>query len=112
MGRRSLPPGAGRSSRASSRGGCPMPISPSAQIHPTALIDPLADLGDDVQVGPFAVLEGPVRLGAGCVVKTGAHLVGPLSMGRGNTVFSHAVLGEQPQHLRYAGESTRVEIGD
>jgi UDP-N-acetylglucosamine acyltransferase len=89
-----------------------MPISPSARVHPTALVDPRADLGEDVEIGPFAVIEGPVRLGAGCVVKMGAHLLGPLSLGTGNTVFSHAVLGEQPQHLRYAGEPTRLEIGD
>src|SRR5262245_21077141 len=101
------PPG-----RLAPRGGCRMPISPSARVHPTALVDPRADLADDVQVGPFCVIEGDVRLGAGCVVKAGAHLFGPLQMGRNNTVFSHAVLGEQPQHLQYAGEPTGVTVGD
>jgi UDP-N-acetylglucosamine acyltransferase len=89
-----------------------MPISPSARVHPTALIDPQADLADDVQIGPYVVIDGPVRLGPGCVIKAGAHLIGPLSLGRHNSVFSHTVLGEQPQHLRYAGEPSRIEIGD
>jgi UDP-N-acetylglucosamine acyltransferase len=89
-----------------------MPISPTAKIHPTAVISAEADLAEGVQVGPFAVLEGEVRLGPGCVIKPYAHLIGPLSMGAHNTVFSGAVLGDQPQHLRYANEPTGVEIGD
>jgi UDP-N-acetylglucosamine acyltransferase len=89
-----------------------MPIRPSARVHPTAVVSPEADLADDVDVGPFVVIEGPVRLGSGCVVRPHAHLIGPLTMGRGNTVFGGAVLGERPQHLRYNGEPTGVEIGD
>ena len=76
------------------------------------MIDPEADLGEDVQVGPFVVIEGRVRIGPGCVVKAGAHLLGPLTMGEHNQVYSHAVLGEQPQHLKYAGEPTQVIIGN
>jgi UDP-N-acetylglucosamine acyltransferase len=84
----------------------------NARIHPTAVIDPSAEIADDVQIGPFVVIEGPVRVGPGCVLRPRAQLVGPLTMGRNNIVFSNAVLGEPPQHLRYAGEPTRVEIGD
>jgi UDP-N-acetylglucosamine acyltransferase len=89
-----------------------MPIARSAHVHPTAIIDPEADLGEDVQVGPYVVVEGPVRIGSGCVIKAGAHLFGPLTMGEHNEVYSYAVLGEQPQHLKYEGEPTRLEIGD
>jgi UDP-N-acetylglucosamine acyltransferase len=85
---------------------------PAAGIHPTAVIAPEAELAEDVTVGPYAVLEGSVRLGAGCVIRPFAHLIGPLTMGQGNQVFSGAVLGEQPQHLKYAGEPTGVVIGD
>jgi UDP-N-acetylglucosamine acyltransferase len=81
-------------------------------IHPTALISPEAEFADDVQIGPYAVLEGPVRLGPGCVVRPFVHLIGPLTMGRANQVFSGAVLGERPQHVRYDGEATGLEIGD
>jgi UDP-N-acetylglucosamine acyltransferase len=89
-----------------------MPIAQSARIHPSAVIDPQADLGEEVVVGPHAVIEGPVRLGPGCLIRPGAYLIGPLTMGRNNDVFSGTVIGEQPQHLRYGGETTRVEIGD
>jgi UDP-N-acetylglucosamine acyltransferase len=89
-----------------------MPIAQSARCHPSAVISPEADLGEDVQVGPHVVIEGKVRVGAGCVLRPGVHLIGPLTMGRHNVVFSYAVLGEQPQHLKYEGEETRLEIGD
>ncbi|MBY0525961.1 MAG: acyl-ACP--UDP-N-acetylglucosamine O-acyltransferase [Gemmataceae bacterium] len=83
-----------------------------ARIHPTAIISPEAELAADVQIGPYAILEGAVRIGAGCVIRPHCHLVGPLTMGEGNHVYTGAVLGERPQHLRYADEPTRVEIGD
>ena len=89
-----------------------MSIAQSARVHPTAVIAPEADLGEDVQVGPYVILEGEVRIGAGCVLRPGAHLIGPLTMGCHNTIFSGAVLGERPQHLRYADEPTRLVIGD
>ncbi len=89
-----------------------MACSPSAKIHPTALVSAEAELADDVQVGPYAILEGAVRLGPGCVIRPYAHLIGPLTMGRDNAVFTGAVLGERPQHLRYNNEPTRLEIGD
>jgi UDP-N-acetylglucosamine acyltransferase len=89
-----------------------MPNAQSARIHPSAVIAPEAELADDVDVGPFVVIEGAVRVGPGCVLRPGAHLIGPLTMGCHNTVFSHAVLGERPQHLKYRGEATRLEIGD
>jgi UDP-N-acetylglucosamine acyltransferase len=89
-----------------------MPIAQSARIHPTALIAPEAEIGEDVQIGPYVIVEGEVRIGAGCIVRPGAHLIGPLTMGCHNVVFGGAVIGEQPQHLKYAGEQTRVVIGD
>jgi UDP-N-acetylglucosamine acyltransferase len=89
-----------------------MPNTPSPRIHPTALIAPEAELASDVVVGPYAIIEGAVRLGPGCVIRPQAHLIGPLTMGRNNRVFTGAVLGDQPQHMRYAGEPTSVEIGD
>ena len=49
-----------------------MSIAQSARVHPTAVIAPEADLGEDVQVGPYVILEGEVRIGAGCVLRPGA----------------------------------------
>jgi UDP-N-acetylglucosamine acyltransferase len=89
-----------------------MAIAPTARIHPTAVIAPEAELADGVEIGPFVVIEGAVRIGSGCRIRPHAHLIGPLTMGCDNLVFSGVVLGEQPQHLRYAGERTGLEIGD
>jgi UDP-N-acetylglucosamine acyltransferase len=84
----------------------------SARIHPTAVVSPEAVLGDNVEIGAFSLIEGEVTLGEDCVIRPGAFLYGPLKMGRGNTVHSGAVLGDAPQHLKYKGERTSVEIGD
>ncbi len=84
---------------------------PRSRIHPTAVISPEVELADDVEVGAFALLEGRITLGAGCVVRPGAYLFGTITMGPGNVVYTGAVLGEQPQHLRYKGEPTSLEIG-
>ena len=89
-----------------------MPIAQSARIHPTALIDPEAEIADDVQVGPHVVVEGQVRVGPGCTLKNGCHLIGPLNMGGHNTVHSYAVLGDVPQHLKYNGAPSRLEVGE
>lgn len=89
-----------------------MPISPTARIHATAIISPQADVGHNVDIGPFAIVEGAVRIGADCLIRPHAVLCGPLTMGRGNQVFSGAILGERPQHLKYKDEPTRLEIGD
>ena len=86
------------------------PLTP--RLDPTAVISPEAELAPDVRVGAYAVIEGRVCLGPGCVIGPYVHLVGPLGMGRGNRVYTGAVLGERPQHLKYDDEPTRVEIGD
>jgi UDP-N-acetylglucosamine acyltransferase len=81
-------------------------------LHPTALVDPAALLADDVQVGPFAIIGPDVVLGAGCVVGPQVHLLGHLTAGKGNRFHTGCVLGDTPQHLAYAGEPTKVIIGD
>lgn len=89
-----------------------MSISSSARIHPTAIVDPQADIGDHVEIGPYAIIEGPVTIGAHCVIRPHACLVGPITMGERNQVYSGAVLGERPQHLKYNDEPTSVVIGN
>ncbi len=84
----------------------------STKIHPTAVISPEAQLDASVTIGAHAVIEGKVTIGPDCVIRPGAYLYGPLSMGQGNTVFTGAVLGEAPQHLKYQNEPTSLEIGD
>src|SRR5262245_56475616 len=89
-----------------------MPIAPTARVHPTALVSPEATLDDGVVVGPYTVIDGEVHVGPGCVIHGSAYLYGILKMGERNQVFPGSVLGGPPQHSQYAGEPTRVEIGD
>ena len=84
----------------------------SAHVHPTAVLSSDVELGENVEVGAFAVLEGPISIAADCVVRPGSYLFGPITMGRGNTVHTGAVLGDLPQHLKFKGERTSLEIGD
>jgi UDP-N-acetylglucosamine acyltransferase len=81
-------------------------------VHPTAVIDPQAQLAPDVRVGPYAVVEGPVVLGAGCVLYAHSVVMGHTTLGTGNHVFPGAVLGAPPQDLKHAGEPTRLVIGN
>jgi UDP-N-acetylglucosamine acyltransferase len=81
-------------------------------IHPTAVISPQAELADDVRIGAHAIVEGKVTIGPDCILRPGAMVSGPMSLGRGNIVFSGAILGEKPQHLKYKNELTSLEIGD
>jgi UDP-N-acetylglucosamine acyltransferase len=82
------------------------------RIHPTAVIHPEAKLADDVRVGPFAVIDAGVSLGSGCVVGPHVHLTGIVTAGVHNTFHTGCVIGDTPQHMGYAGEPTRVQIGD
>ena len=81
-------------------------------IHPTAVIDPRAELADGVTVGPYAVIGAEVQLGSDC--RIGPHVVldGRVRMGRGNRIFPGACIGLEPQDLKYAGDATEVVLGD
>ena len=83
-----------------------------ARVHPSALVDPGADLDANVEIGPYALIGPHVQIGAGTVV--GAHVVieGHTTIGRRNRIFPHSVLGGVPQDKKYAGEPTRLAIGD
>ena len=81
-------------------------------IHPSAIIHPGAQLGAHVSIGPYAVISEHVVIGDGTTV--GAHTVinGHTLIGRDNHIFQFNSLGEIPQDKKYAGEPTRLEIGD
>jgi UDP-N-acetylglucosamine acyltransferase len=82
------------------------------RIHPTAIIDPAAELAPDVSVGPHAIVEGPVRLGPGCIVRARAHLLGDVAAGSNNDFGIGCVVGERAQHLGHRDAAGRVDIGD
>lgn len=84
----------------------------ASAIHPDAVVDPSAELAENVEVGPFAVIGAGVEVGAGCEVGAGAQLRGPASLGTGNRIFPHACIGFEPQDLKFGGEETRLEVGD
>jgi UDP-N-acetylglucosamine acyltransferase len=81
-------------------------------IHPSALVDPQARLGRNVVVGPYSIIGPEVELGDDCSV--GAHVVieGRTRMGARNRVSHFASIGGAPQDKKYAGEDSRVEIGE
>ncbi|PWV79863.1 acyl-ACP--UDP-N-acetylglucosamine O-acyltransferase [Halomonas sp. A11-A] len=81
-------------------------------IHPTALVDPAARLADDVEVGPFTVIGPDVEIGPGS--RIGSHVVikGPTVLGARTRIFQFASVGEDCQDKKYAGEPTRLVMGD
>ena len=81
-------------------------------IHPSAIIDPAADLAADVEVGPYAIIGAGVRIGAGCSIGPHVVLRGPTTIGPATRIFQFASIGEDPQDKKYAGEPTRLVIGD
>jgi UDP-N-acetylglucosamine acyltransferase len=89
-------------------------MSPSPpRIHPTAIIDPSAELHETVEVGPYSIIGPGVRIGEGSWIGPHVVLRGPMTMGARNRVFQFASLGEISQDMTAKYEDdTRVEIGD
>lgn len=81
-------------------------------IHPTAIVDPSARIGESVEVGPYSIIGADVEIGDGSWI--GPHVViqGPTTIGRENKIFQFASIGDAPQDKKYADEPTRLEIGD
>lgn len=81
-------------------------------IDPHAIVSPRAELAADVDVGPFSVIGPGVRIGPGTVVGPHAVITGQTTIGANNHIYQFASLGDAPQDKKYAGEPTRLEIGD
>jgi UDP-N-acetylglucosamine acyltransferase len=84
----------------------------TTRIHPTAIVDAGAEIGDDVDIGPFAIVGENCRIGDGCVVAARATLERNVILGAGVKIGIGSVLGGDPQDLKFKGELTTVEIGD
>jgi len=82
------------------------------QVHTTAIIEQGAKLAKDVKIGPYAVIGPHVDIGEGTTVGAHAVITGHTRIGRNNRIFQFVSLGEVPQDKKYAGEPTRLEIGD
>lgn len=82
------------------------------QIHATALVDPGAELADDVQVGPYAIIGPQVRIGARTRVDAHCVIQGQTTIGEDNHFYPFSAIGGMPQDISHNGEVTRLEIGD
>jgi UDP-N-acetylglucosamine acyltransferase len=85
---------------------------PMARIHPTAVVEPGAQLGADVEIGPYSLIGPAVTIGAGTVVGPHVVVTGRTSLGTRNRVYQFCSIGEIPQDRKYAGEPTTTTIGD
>jgi UDP-N-acetylglucosamine acyltransferase len=81
-------------------------------IHPTAIVHPDARIGAEVEIGPYSIIGAHVEIGDRS--RIGPHVVvtGYTRIGTDNRIFQFSSLGEEPQDKKYAGEPTRLEIGD
>ncbi|WP_371322709.1 acyl-ACP--UDP-N-acetylglucosamine O-acyltransferase [Dechloromonas sp. ZY10] len=81
-------------------------------IHQTAIVDPGARIGANVEIGPYAIIGPHVEIGDNTVIGPHTVIKGHTRIGRDNRIFQFCSLGEVPQDKKYAGEPTRLEIGD
>ena len=82
------------------------------QIHPTAIVDPRAEIGPGTVVGPYCIVAANVVLGADCWLQHHVTLEGPMMAGAKNKFHAYCSIGQQTQDLKYNGEPTYLEIGD
>ena len=83
-----------------------------SKIHPTAIVDPAAELGEGVEIGPYCVIGPHVTLGAGTRLMSHVVVDGWTTIGTHCTIFPFASIGQQTQDLKFKGGNSRVEIGD
>jgi UDP-N-acetylglucosamine acyltransferase len=83
-----------------------------ATIHPSAIIEPGALLGERVSIGPYSIVREHVRIDEGTTIGPHCVIEGRTTIGRDNRVFQFASLGGIPQDKKYAGEPTELRIGD
>lgn len=81
-------------------------------IHPTAIINPGAELAENVTVGPYAIIENDVFIGPGCKIGPFVYLGSGARLGSRVQLFNGAVIATNPQDLKFKGESSTVEIGN
>jgi len=84
----------------------------ASTVHSTAIVDPNAHLGNNIEIGAYTVIEDDVQIGDDCVLGHHVVIASGTRIGNGVKIFSGAVIGNPPQDLKYKGEPTIVEIGD
>ncbi|MCD8535240.1 MAG: acyl-ACP--UDP-N-acetylglucosamine O-acyltransferase [Verrucomicrobia bacterium] len=81
-------------------------------IHPTAIVDHDAELGEGTCVGPYSIIESGVTVGAHCHIGPHVHILGNTIIGDSNRFHSGCVIGDDPQDFKFRGEKTRLRIGN
>jgi len=81
-------------------------------IHPTAIVDPQADLHSSVSVGPYSIIGPGVVVGADTIIESHVVIKGPTTIGARNHIFQFSSIGEATPDLKYRGEPTTLTIGD
>ena len=81
-------------------------------IHPTAIIEPTAKLGNNVRVGPWTYIGHDVEISDNCEIASHVVVKGPTTIGQNNRIFQFSSIGEDCQDKKYAGEPTRLVVGD
>ena len=84
----------------------------SIHVDENAVVDPRAELDDDVRIGPFCVIGPMARVGRGTQLISSVTIMGRVSIGEHNRIFPGAVLGGEPQDISYRGSETEVIVGD
>ena len=87
-------------------------MSTGPGIHPSAVVDPSARLGEGVSIGPFTMIGAGVSIGDGTTIGPHCSIHGPTRIGRDNRIVGHAAIGGDPQDKKYGGERVELEIGD
>lgn len=82
------------------------------KIHSTAIIDPSAEIAEDVQIGPFTIIGPDVKIKSGTVIHSHVVIEGHTEIGSNCKIATAAVIGTAPQDLSYKGEPTQVIVGD
>lgn len=83
-----------------------------SRIHATAIVDPGAEIAEDVEVGAFSLIGSKVKIGPGSWIGPHVVVTGRTTIGRNTRIFQFASMGEEPQDKKYAGEDTELIIGD
>ncbi|WP_019961847.1 acyl-ACP--UDP-N-acetylglucosamine O-acyltransferase [Woodsholea maritima] len=84
----------------------------STLIHPTALVDPKAKLGENVEIGPYCILGPHVQIGDNCRLHGQVQIMGHTEIGAECEIYPFAVLGAPPQDFKYANDPTRLIVGE
>ena len=81
-------------------------------VHPTAIVDPEAEISTNVSIGPFSVIQSGVTIGSGCKIYNHVTITGNTKIGEKNIIHPYTAIGIPPQDISYGEEPTKLVIGD